>query len=169
MKKRWLLLLLCGMPFFALASVGPGSKDGGGKDGGGKCKHPAAGVEEFVFMVPEMPAANCEGSKAFHKAISDFYKWYLQNENKIRAGLAGTHKSRDLVPPLNISWETLQQYFELIKKNYPNIIHHVATDHDPVISVQPSDNAPASGQGDASVTNIPQQELKRTNVNLLAR
>lgn len=83
-------------------------------------------AEDFVFILPA-PAKNgfCVEKQAFHHAIVNFYNWYLQNKDKISAGLSGEQKSKDLIPPFNISWQTLHDYFELVQRTYPEWIEGV--------------------------------------------
>lgn len=130
MKFRIIILLLCCLPGLVQAS------DGGGKNKE-KCKEKVKckgnrinpTVEELVFVLPS-PAKNkdCSEKKAFRSSVIDFYKWYLQHEDQISAGLAKDSRAKDMVPPFNISWQTLHDYFQYIQKNYPSWIEAIEGD-----------------------------------------
>lgn len=139
MRFRICILLLCCLPGIAHAiNNGQGGKD---KDKDkAKCKTTTTDptVEEFVFILPApAPENNCAKHRAFRNSVVDFYKWYLQNEDRVSAGMAQTDGSKDLVPPFNISWQTLHEYFELIQKNYSCWINNIE-------NTQFSDNSSAN-------------------------
>lgn len=131
MKFRLFILLMCCLPGIVQAFDGGGGKD---KDKDKckervKCKENTVNptVEELVFVVPPSPAKNkvCLEKKAFRSSVIDFYKWYLQHENLISAGLAKDNRDKDMIPPFNISWQTLHAYFQFIQKTYPSWIDEI--------------------------------------------
>lgn len=112
-----MLLLFC-IPLFASAHGDPGCKDKNNKE---ECKKQPGvhSVEQFVFMIPcPVSTDDYDEQKAFRTAVVNYYRWYLQNESRIMSGLAQENKGKDLMPPFNISWETLHEYFEFIQKKY---------------------------------------------------
>lgn len=105
-------------------------------------------IEDFVFMLPSVDHSKvCIEREAFHQAIINFYKWYLENQNKISTGLSGDNKGRDMIPPFNISWQTLHDYFEVIQKKYAGWIEGIQ----PAVSMEntgSSENSPAPNNSD---------------------
>lgn len=123
MKLRVLILLfLFGIPILAQAGSDPGCKNKEKNKEKVKNAHNAQpdihSVEQFAFMIPEASTNNCEEHQAFRSTVISYYRWYLQNENRITNGLSRETKGKDLIPPFNISWETLHEYFEYIQKRY---------------------------------------------------
>lgn len=113
------------------------------------CNKPAASnnIEDFVFLLPGTDNSKvCAEKEAFHQAIINFYKWYLDNKDKISTGLSGEDKRKDMIPPFNISWQTLHDYFEVIQKKYASWVEGIqpaATVENPGISenLQTSDSS----------------------------
>lgn len=132
MKFRLLILLfLFGVPILAQAGNDPGCKN---KEKDKEKVNDARqnlpdihSVEQFAFMIPEASASNCAEHQAFRSTIVSYYRWYLQNENRISNGLSRENKGKDLIPPFNISWETLHEYFEFIQKKYAGWLPSDAT------------------------------------------
>lgn len=150
MKKQFLLLMACSLPFFAFAKDDPACKK---KDKHNLSQGSVLGMEDFVFTFPDASGNNCDQGKAFEKTVVDFYKWYLQHESRIEAGLTENDSNRDLMPPFNITWETLQQYFEIIKKNYPDLISGADSSTDKM----PSSGTQA-GEDPAAISHTPPVE-----------
>lgn len=129
MRFRICLILLCCLPGFVHAFGNDHDKDKNDKNKDKvKCKKITVDptIEEFVFILPSPePSKSCIEHKAFRNSVVDFYKWYLQNEGKISEGMATGNNSKDLVPPFNISWQTLHEYFEFIQKNYASWINNI--------------------------------------------
>lgn len=123
MKFRLLIIfMVCLFPLIALAKSDPG------KDGN-RCKkktEKVQSVEDFVFMLPA-PSRDkvCKEREAYREAIVSFYKWYRDNENKIMVGLSHENKGKDLIPPFNISYQSLHDYFEFIRSEYPQWVEGV--------------------------------------------
>lgn len=145
MKFRVLILLfLFGVPIVAQAGSDPGCKNkqkDKQKAETTQAKQPNIhSVEQFAFMIPEATTSNCAEHQAFRSTVVNYYRWYLENENRITDGLSRENKGKDLIPPFNISWETLHEYFEFIQKKYAGWL--------------PSDAAPQSyDAGTASLNN----------------
>lgn len=127
MKFRVIILLfLFSVPAVAYAASDPGCKD---KAKATHKKQPTVhSIEQFVFMIPSASGSSCDDSKeAFREAVVNYYRWYLQNENRISDNLSRENKGKDLMPPFNISWETLHEYFEVITKKYAGWLPSEAT------------------------------------------
>ncbi|GAA4304313.1 hypothetical protein GCM10023143_08610 [Compostibacter hankyongensis] len=117
-----MLVLAGNIPFFSSAKGDPIGK--GEKIADDSCvkRCPPRGVEEFIFMSPRTQSRSQEDDKCvFYKSITEFYKWYLQHEDMIRTALSGDNREKDFLPPLNLSWENLHEYFEYIKTHYPDV------------------------------------------------
>lgn len=128
MRLRILLLLLCCLPGLAHAYDHGCDHDKDKVRDTVKCRKATVDptIEEFVFILPSPSRQNaCAEHKAFKNSVVDFYKWYLKNEERISAGMAQDNSAKDLVPPFNISWQTLHEYFEYIQKNYGSWIDHI--------------------------------------------
>ncbi|TAM99353.1 MAG: hypothetical protein EPN39_06815 [Chitinophagaceae bacterium] len=150
MKFGLLFLLAFTLPAVLYAKSAP--------DGNGKCpdknklscnkQSDPNNIEDFVFMLPSVDHSQvCAKKEAFHQAIVNFYKWYLENQNIISTGLSGENKRRDMIPPFNISWQTLHDYFEVIQKKYAAWIEGIQ----PTVSVGNtgiSENSPVSNSSD---------------------
>ncbi|MGH2644822.1 MAG: hypothetical protein ACRDE2_12785, partial [Chitinophagaceae bacterium] len=55
-------------------------------------------IEDFVFLLPSRDNSNaCTEKMAFHQAIVNFYKWYLENKDKISTGLLSDSKGKDMI------------------------------------------------------------------------
>lgn len=118
MKVRVIIFFLFCLPVLAQASSDPGCK---GKNKEACKKEPKVhSVEQFVFMIPGPSSsnANCDDHQALRSTVVNYYHWYLQNQDRIVSGLSRENKGKDLVPPFNISWKTLHEYFEFIQKKY---------------------------------------------------
>jgi hypothetical protein len=114
------------MPGIVQAYGDPGCKNKAKDDCKKKENTQNNSIEEFVFMIPGPTShKNCDYHKTFRMTVINFYRWYLQNENRISSGLSHENKGKDLIPPFNISWQTLHEYFEVIQKKYPNWINDV--------------------------------------------
>lgn len=116
-----LFLLVLILPAFLYADSVPESKGKCPDKNKVSCKKQADpdNIEDFVFLLPASDKGkSCTEEKAFHQAIVNFYKWYLENKGKITTGLSGDDKGKDMVPPFNISWQTLHDYFEMIQRKY---------------------------------------------------
>jgi hypothetical protein len=129
MKSRTLICLSLLLSFFISASAKPGdgNKD---KDKDHKaCKKQTKSehIEDFVFMLPAPvnTYSSCLEKKNLHVTVVNFYKWYLQNQDRIAAALSHENKGRDLIPPFNISFETLHEYFEVIQKKYASWVTQI--------------------------------------------
>jgi hypothetical protein len=164
MKSRTFIFLSLLLPLFISASSKPGdgNKD---KDKGHKvCKKEAKAehIEDFVFMLPAPvnTYARCMEKKNLHLTVINFYKWYLQNQDRIAAALSRGNSGTDLIPPFNISWETLHEYFEVIQKKYPDWITQitpVATGAPAVMSATgkaPQGAGSAGGESGTSTLNF---------------
>lgn len=129
MRLRLCVLLLSCLPVFAHGLARADDHDHDHSKDKIKCKKASTdpAIEEFVFILPS-PKKSCTSKKAFRTSVVDFYKWYLQNESRISAGMVRDSGSKDLVPPFNISWQTLHEYFEFIQKNYPAWIDDIESD-----------------------------------------
>lgn len=128
MKLRICLLFFCCLASLTYAYGANGDHDKDKNKDKVKCKKMATDptIEEFVFILPSpSPQKACAEHKAFRNSVVDFYKWYLQNRDRISAGMAQNSSSKDLVPPFNISWQTLHEYFEYIQKNYTSWIDNI--------------------------------------------
>jgi len=123
-----MLFLFC-VPVLAQAGSDPGCKNKEKeKVKADRKKQPTVhSIEQFAFMIPEASTANCEEHEAFRSTVVNYYRWYLQNENRITDGLSRENKGKDLIPPFNISWETLHEYFEFIQKKYAGWLPSDAT------------------------------------------
>jgi hypothetical protein len=108
--------------------VDPGCKNKHKED----CKKKVAvhSIEQFIFMIPHTRAVNreCIDQEALRLAVVNFYHWYLQNQSRISDGLSQDNKAKDLIPPFNISWLTLHEYFEFIQKKYPEWVTGLCAD-----------------------------------------
>ena len=96
-----------------------GPVDGGCK--GKKCQNSAPDATEGFLFVAAVPAPVCRSSvQQDQKELELFYRWYLRNEEKIRANASREKQGlRDLVPPLDISWNTVEHYAAYIRKSDP--------------------------------------------------
>jgi hypothetical protein len=127
MKFRIFILLVFLLPAFLYVSGKPGDGNKNKDKDKGKisCKQKAKAqyIANVVFMLPA-PAKNntCQEKKDLHVTVVNFYKWYLQNEDRISSGLSHENKGKDLIPPFNISWQTLHEYFEVIQTKYADWI-----------------------------------------------
>jgi hypothetical protein len=108
--------------------VDPGCKSKHKED----CKKKVAvhSIEQFIFMLPHSQAVtrDCNDQEALRLAVVNFYHWYLQNQSRISSGLSQDNKAKDLIPPFNISWLTLHEYFEFIQKKYPEWVTGLCAD-----------------------------------------
>lgn len=153
MKSRTFIFLSLLLPLFISASPKPGdgNKD---KDKGHKvCKKEAKAehIEDFVFMLPAPvnTYARCMEKKNLHLTVINFYKWYLQNQDRIAAALSRGNSGTDLIPPFNISWETLHEYFEVIQKKYPDWITQITPVATGAPAVMPAPRKAPQGGGSA--------------------
>lgn len=157
MKFGLLFLLTLTLPAILYAKSAP--------EGKGKCpdknkqscnkKADPNNIEDFVFILPSPDNSKvCEEKEAFHRAIIYFYKWYLENQDKISTGLSSENKRRDMIPPFNISWQTLHDYFEVIQKKYPGWIEGIQ----PAVSTEnagiPEDSQTSENTGNTSSLNF---------------
>lgn len=128
MNFRAIVFLLCCIPALSQAHVDPGCKNKHKED----CKQKVTvhSVEQFIFMIPHSRAVNrdCSEQEAMRLAVVNFYHWYLQNQSRISNGLSQDNKDKDLIPPFNISWRTLHEYFEFIQKKYPEWVTGLCAD-----------------------------------------
>lgn len=116
-----ILLFMFSIPLVARGGIDPGCKNKEKEKKKAKTaqeKQPIHSIEQLAFMIPEAAASDCAEQKAFKSAVVNYYQWYLQNESRITDGLSRENKGKDLIPPFNISWETLHEYFEFIQKKY---------------------------------------------------
>lgn len=150
MKFRLLFLLLLTVPGVLYAYEKTDSKDKCPDKNKTLCKRKADpnNIEDFVFLLPSQDKGACLVKKEFHQAVVDFYKWYLQNEEKISVGLSGDNKRKDLIPPFNISWQTLHDYFELVQKKYPKWIEN------PLPSVSSANDPGGTSENSIDFTNL---------------
>lgn len=121
MKK--LLLLALSVPLSTGYLWAGGPVDGGGKDQ--KCRNAAPdAMEDFLFVEPASDqTTDCtDHNTQMQQGVITFYRWYLENSGRISAYEAREQNGEeDMVPPLNISWNRLQQYVIYIRKNYPQL------------------------------------------------
>lgn len=152
-----LVVLVC---LAAQAWAAPADKDKG------KCKKPVTvhSVEELVFMLP--PCTNTSVDQdALHDAVVSFYKWYLAHETQINLSLMQDSKDKDLLPPFNISFETLHEYFEVIRKNYADWVDDIVPEVPDATLTNPgsvSEMLPPASPGDGSEG--PADELRYPNI-----
>lgn len=129
MKSRTFIFLSLLLPLFISASPKPGDGNKDKDKGHTACKKEAKAehIEDFVFMLPAPvnTYACCVKKKNLHITVINFYKWYLQNQDRIATAMSRENSGTDLIPPFNISWETLHEYFEVIQKKYPNWITQI--------------------------------------------
>lgn len=93
------------------------------------CRPQIRSIEEFGFMVPPPTSDKpCQEQRQYHRAIVNFYQWYLNNQYAISAGLSHPYKQRDLLPPFHVSYETLHQFYQLIREKYPDWVSELTPD-----------------------------------------
>ncbi len=144
MRRLLVFLFLAAVPLLSRAD----GEHGAGNDDKAQCEkkqscHPhIQSVEEFGFMVPPPTSGkNCRDHELYHQAIINFYQWYLNNRYAIAAGLSNPDKQKDLIPPFQVSYETLYRFYQLIREKYPEWISDLVPDTDtspPAPAVLPS-------------------------------
>lgn len=157
MKSGFLFLLVLILPAILYAKNVPEGKGKCPDKNKISCKKQADpnNIEDFVFMLPSSGNGKaCAEKVAFHHAIVNFYKWYLENKDKISTGLSGNNKEKDMIPPFNISWQTLHDYFEVIQKKYAGWVEGIQSVNASESSGA-SENPPASNNtGNSSSINF---------------
>ncbi len=113
-----LILLVC---CFGQICEASGPLDGGWK--GKKCQNSAPDATEgFLFVEAAADPACDQAARVDRKELELFYRWYLRNEQRIRTFASREkHGLRDLLPPLDISWTTVEQYAAYIRKSDPSL------------------------------------------------
>ncbi len=130
MRRLLFFLLLAAVPLLSRAD---GEHGAGNKDRAEcqkqSCRPHIQSVEEFGFMVPPPTSGNkCLDHELYHQAIINFYQWYLNNRYAIAAGLSNPDKQKDLIPPFQVSYETLYRFYQLIREKYPEWISDLVPD-----------------------------------------
>lgn len=138
MKRYVIFILLTALPFLSRADGGNSDKK---KDKGqtqcekkkGRANLQIHSIEEFGFMVPPpSPEKACRShNKRYHRAIVNFYQWYLNNQTVIVEGLSDPDNQKDLLPPFHVSYESLHRFYVLIRQKYPDWVSELVPETKP--------------------------------------
>ncbi|WP_126244459.1 hypothetical protein [Chitinophaga rhizosphaerae] len=78
-------------------------------------------LEEILWTVPQSKVEKVDELE-MNKAMVDLYKWYLQNETRIKNDPSLKLDPKDqIVAPFKVDPKVLQQYMQFIKKNFPGL------------------------------------------------
>lgn len=130
MRRFICFIFLAFIPLFSQADDGGhGDKDKDRPCKKERCRPEIHSIEEFGFVVPP-PAydRSCRDRKQYHRAIINFYQWYLNNQQAIATGLSNLDKQKDLVPPFHVTYETLYRFSQLIRLKYPEWVKEMTPD-----------------------------------------
>jgi len=129
MKKYPLLFIFCSLFVLSTAMAeGPHNKDKTDRD---KCPDHAVpapeGLGELMFLLtPPTAEVKCHEKVDLRRGMTEFCKWYLQHEGQINTYQSSEDSVKELMLPIDVSWQNLQEYFDFIRKNYPDIIESVS-------------------------------------------
>lgn len=153
MKKHLLLFVFCSA--FVVPPAMAGKKHDGGKADRDKCRKGTVaapeGLGELMFMLtPPSGETGCREKADLRRGMLEFCRWYMVHESQINAYQSPEDRDKELMLPFNISWQNIQEYFDFIRKNYPDIL-----------------SAVSAGRSNASGS-TPQKPLKETRTGVSA-
>ncbi|MGX5818475.1 hypothetical protein ACWKWU_09780 [Chitinophaga lutea] len=146
--KKLLFLLILGLvaTTAALANNGGKNNDNNGDKGdkGARAKS-ANRLEEFIWTIPQGARVDNKVEEGeMQKAMVDLYKWYLQNETRIKNNSSLDDNGETIVAPFKVDPKVLQQYLQFIKKNFPGLNEDDLNDKPAAVSNVARKNAPVS-------------------------